>query len=74
MRNESAGAVRLTELVGRSKNPDLNFGFNEWFRAQDGFACGEDWQLWSAAMYLYALKCVETGSTPLFSTVRGQSW
>jgi len=66
--------VVLTALVRLSKNPELDFGFNEWFRAQDGFACGEDWQLWSAGMCLYASKRVETGRTPLFGAVRGQRW
>ncbi len=66
--------VALTDLCCRSKNPDVDFGFNEWIRAQDGRACGQDWQLWSASMYLYAAECVETGTTPLFETVRGKNW
>lgn len=60
----------LTELARCSKNPDLDFGFNEWIRAKDGLPCGQDWQTWSAAMYLYAAECVETGKTSLFDTVR----
>jgi hypothetical protein len=64
----------LTDLCRRSKNKGLAFGFNEWIRAQDGRACGEDWQLWSASMYLYAARCVETGTTPLFDSVRGRNW
>jgi hypothetical protein len=64
----------LTELCRCSKNRPVEFGFNEWLRAQDGRACGEDWQLWSASMYLYAARCVETKTTPLFDVVRGLSW
>ena len=64
----------LTELVRCSRNPDLDFGFNEWIRAQDGLPCGQDWQTWSAAMYLYAVECVETGKTSLFDTVRAKHW
>ena len=64
----------LSELVCCSKNLDLDFGFNEWFRAQDGLPCGQDWQTWSAAMYLYAVECVETGKTPIFNTIRTKYW
>ncbi len=57
----------LTELVrpfrrARSVAP-ASCGFNEWFRAQDGTPAGEDWQTWSAAMYLYAAACVEAEET-----------
>ena len=55
----------LTELVRLSRR-SLNFGFNEWIRAQDGSPRGEDWQTWSAAMYLYAAKCVEQGRAVFF--------
>jgi len=55
----------LTDLVGVARRPDLAYGFNEWFRAQDGAACGEDWQTWSAALYLYAAACVEA-RRPIF--------
>ena len=60
----------LTELVKKSRNGELAFGFNEWLRAQDGTPQGQDWQTWSAAMYLYAAACVEQGSTPFFDEVR----
>jgi len=63
----------LTELVRLAGNRDLRFGFNEWFRAQDGSAQGQDWQTWSAAMYLYAAECVERRSTPFFDEVRARS-
>jgi hypothetical protein len=31
---------------------------------------GQDWQTWSAALYLYAAKCVEEQRTPFFDMVR----
>ena len=31
----------------------MAFGFNEWHKAQTGAASGQDWQTWSAAMFLY---------------------
>ena len=55
----------LTELVRPAREHPVEFGFNEWFRAQDGSPQGQDWQTWSAAMYLYAAACVERGA-PLF--------
>ena len=64
----------LAELVSRSIDPKLDFGFNEWIRAQDGLACGEDWQTWSAAMYLYAVECVERKNTPFLNEIRGSNW
>jgi hypothetical protein len=59
----------LTELVrpfrmARAVSPTA-MGFNEWFGAQSGRPEGEDWQTWSAAMYLYASACVE-GKQALF--------
>jgi hypothetical protein len=57
--------IALTELVGLSRRP-LTHGFNEWFRAADGSPAGEDWQSWSAAMYLYAAACVEDGKVRYF--------
>jgi glycogen debranching enzyme len=56
----------LTEFVRNARNSSLAFGFNEWVRASDGVACGEDWQSWSAAMYLYAAACVEQRRVLLF--------
>jgi hypothetical protein len=41
-------------------------GFNEWIKAQTGRPMGRDWQIWSAAMHLYAAACVEHGRTPFF--------
>ena len=62
--------LSLTKLICEARRDDLVFGFNEWHRAQDGTAQGQDWQTWSAAMYLYAARCVEEKHTPFFDTVR----
>jgi hypothetical protein len=62
----------LTRLIVPARNAPVQFGFNEWFRAQDGTVMGEDWQSWSAAMYLYAATCVERGITPFFDAIRRQ--
>ena len=56
----------LTKFVRSARNSSLAFGFNEWVRARDGVPCGEDWQSWSAAMYLYAATCVERKRVLLF--------
>ena len=61
----------LIELLRPAQNPQLKFGFNEWLRAQDGAVRGQDWQTWSAALLLYAVAAVETGSTPGFDRLRG---
>lgn len=65
--------LALTELVRAVRRADVEFGFNEWHRAQDGTPQGEDWQSWSAAMYLYAAECVELKRTPFFDEIRQQS-
>jgi hypothetical protein len=31
---------------------------------------GQDWQTWSAALYLYAVNCVEEKRTPFFDEIR----
>jgi hypothetical protein len=59
----------LSELIQSASSNALLFGFNEWHRAQDGKPRGQDWQTWTAAMYLYAASCVETRTTPLFQFV-----
>lgn len=56
----------LTALVKHSRQAPRPLGFNEWFRAQDGLAKGQDAQTWSASMYLYAAACVETGKALYF--------
>jgi hypothetical protein len=62
--------IALTELVRPARAANVEFGFNEWLRAQDGTPQGEDWQSWSAAMYLYAAECVEQKRTPFFEDIR----
>jgi hypothetical protein len=60
----------LTHLIKDSNSGSIEFGFNEWIKAQDRKAMGQDWQTWSAALYLYAVKCVEEKRTPFFDMVR----
>ena len=60
----------LTHLVKKANEEGLEFGFNEWIKAQDGKPMGQNWQTWSAALYLYAAKCVEEKRTPFFDEVR----
>lgn len=62
--------LALTKLVRQSRGSNIEFGFNEWFRAQDGLPKGEDWQTWSAGMYLYAAISVEQKQTPFFDIIR----
>lgn len=62
----------LTALVHQRRKEPVEWGFNEWHRAQDGTPKGQDWQTWSAAMYLYAARCVEENRTPFFDTIRRQ--
>ena len=63
----------LTELVRPARAVTKPFGFNEWLSAQDGTPRGQDWQSWSAAMYLYAAECVARESTPFFDLMRATS-
>jgi hypothetical protein len=62
--------IALTRCVKNSNTGTVDFGFNEWIKAQDGKPVGEDWQTWSAALYLYAAKCVEEKRTPFFDEIR----
>ncbi len=62
--------IELTRCIKLSRAEDLDFGFNEWIKAQDGKPMGQDWQTWSASMYLYAAKCVEEKRTPFFEEMR----
>jgi hypothetical protein len=62
--------VVLTNIIKPSNTEKVNFGFNEWIKAQDGKPMGQDWQTWSAALYLYAVKCVEAKGTPFFDEMR----
>ena len=62
--------VALTQLIKKSRNEKVKFGFNEWIKAQNGLPMGQDWQTWSAALYLYAAKCVEEKRTPFFDEMQ----
>jgi hypothetical protein len=62
--------VALTHCVHLSNSGKLSYGFNEWIKAQNGKPIGQDWQTWSASMYLYAAKCVEEKTTPFFDEMR----
>ncbi|MDY0344347.1 MAG: glycoside hydrolase 100 family protein [Lentimicrobium sp.] len=62
--------MELTLYVKLSRSTELEFGFNEWIKAQNGKPMGQDWQTWSAAMYLYAAQCVEEKRTPFFEEMR----
>lgn len=63
--------IELTRLITLSANPELEYGFNEWIRAPNGKVMGQDWQTWSAALYLYAATCVRERKTPFFDEIRG---
>ncbi len=60
----------LADLLRPSRRGGLTFGFNEWFRAQDGTPRGEDWQTWTASMFLYASRAVLQRTTPFFDQLR----
>jgi hypothetical protein len=62
--------LALTQILKSSSSNNLTYGFNEWIKAQDGKPMGQDWQTWSAALYLYAAKCVEEKKTPFFDEMR----
>ncbi|NML41973.1 amylo-alpha-1,6-glucosidase [Chitinophaga sp. G-6-1-13] len=65
--------LALAHAVKPSHAQSLEYGFNEWLRAQNGLPKGQNWQSWSAALYLYALKCVEERRTPFFEEMRKRS-
>ena len=65
--------VALAELVRPTRVATQKFGFNEWFSAQDGAPRGQDWQSWSASMFLYAAECVAQSVTPFFADLRHPS-
>lgn len=60
----------LTSLVREVRGRELDFGFNEWHKAQTGKPMGQNWQTWSAALYLYAADCVQQQRTSFFDEVR----
>lgn len=51
--------VHLAKLNKISRNPKYEWGFSEWFKAQDLTPQGASHQSWSAAMYIYALSFLE---------------
>lgn len=59
----------LVEALAQSADRG-NWGFNEWLHGESGHAMGFDDQAWSAALFLYADKCVREGNTPLFAELR----
>lgn len=61
--------IALSDLVRPARGDRLAYGFNEWLSAQSSQPRGQDWQTWSAAMYLYAAACVETQRTPCFPLI-----
>ena len=65
--------MALTHMIKISSKGNLDFGFNEWIKAQNGKPMGQDWQTWSAALYLYAAKCVEEKRTPFFDAMNNPS-
>jgi hypothetical protein len=65
-----AKLAALTDLVRPARTRRLSYGFNEWFKAQDGKPMGQDWQTWSAAMFVYAASCVEQRRTAHFDEMR----
>ena len=70
MRIAERNLKALAEAVKMAASPKLTFGFNEYLSAQDGLPRGQDWQTWSAAMFIYAAECVERGQTPFFDKIR----
>ena len=62
--------LELTKLITKARNKELEYGFNEWYKAQDGKPMGQDWQTWSASNYLYAARCVAEKRTPFFDEIR----
>ena len=63
--------VALTNCIKLSSDTEgVAFGFNEWIKAQTGEPMGQNWQTWSAALYLYAAKCIEEKRTLFFDEMR----
>jgi glycogen debranching enzyme len=62
--------VELAKLNRLYRAEKADFGFNEWLDAKNGKPMGQDWQSWSAGMYLYAAVCVEQNRTPFFEDIR----
>src|SRR5690606_784918 len=47
--------------------------FNEWFHGLSGRPLGQAGQSWSAALYLFANRAVESGEVPVFGRLKGWS-
>jgi hypothetical protein len=62
--------LALAKLVRPWHENAADWGFNEWIHAYTGQPGGRDWQTWSAAMYLYAVACLEQRQTPFFDEIR----
>lgn len=62
--------MALTQAIRASSSGGVDFGFNEWLKAGDGKPAGQDWQSWSAALYIYAATCVKEKRTPFFEEMR----
>ncbi|MFC1538922.1 glycoside hydrolase 100 family protein [Candidatus Latescibacterota bacterium] len=60
----------LAKLCRLKCRDNIEFGFNEWIKSQDSKPAGNDYQTWSAAMFLYACYCVENKTTPFFGEIR----
>jgi hypothetical protein len=63
----------LAQAVKPWHENETEWGFNEQLKAQTGEPLGRDWQTWSAALFVYAVHCVETGTTPWLDTIRSSS-
>jgi hypothetical protein len=70
-------ALARLEALAHAVKPwhenEAEWGFNEQLKAQTGKPIGRDWQTWSAGLFLYATRCVETGTTPWFEDVRSHA-
>ena len=66
--------LALAELNRLRREADVAYGFNEWVHAWTATPRGQDWQSWSAAMFLYAAECVERRCTPFFDEIRQATW
>jgi hypothetical protein len=62
--------LELAKINTPARHSGKPFGFNEWLDAKTAMPMGQDWQTWSAAMYLYAHHCVKNNTTPYFDLAR----
>lgn len=75
--NQSELAMTRLEALALAVKPwhedEAEWGFNEQLKAQTGKPMGRDWQTWSAALFIYAAECVETGRTPWLESIRADA-